>query len=308
MNMYAAFLCLFGIVFALCCCASEASPLEKVCGSLSFPEGPAWDGHGSLYFSQCNLPAISVVDASGEFTIDWTAGGHKCWDKTNGMTFTKDGSLFVCDHGLNVILKVVAGKSCDVYADNCEGEKFKGPNDLAFDPGGNLYFTDPVGSTLANPIGCLFRVEKKTRKVSKVADGMAFPNGLAFTKDAKSLFVCESQKNRILKFDVKKDGSLGVPQQFADLSPAGKGEPDGMAVDRDGNLWVAHFGNHKVLCVSPEGKIIGTIAVPHENDWGPTNVEFGGKDYKTLYITDAGSCAVFKTTVKVAGLRLFSAP
>ncbi len=304
-----------GLLFSASEARAAEAELEKVCGDLKFPEGPAWDGRGNLYFSNCSTDTISRLAADGAFTMQWMKGsesaGEAPYHKTNGITVFRDGSLFVCDHGRNSVIRIdPKTKQGDVCASQCGGKPLKGPNDLAFDPKGNLYFTDPAGSGRDNPVGCVYRVEAGSRKVTRVAEGMAFPNGLAFTADAKHLYVCESQQNRIVRFAVKPDGSLGRMEPFADLSPDGPGEPDGMAVDVKGNLWITHFGAHTVLVVSPDGKIIRTIRVPHaeNNGHGPTNIEFAGRDLKTVYITDPGSSALFRMTSDVPGLRLFCSP
>ncbi len=295
--------------------AAEEARLEKVCGDLKFPEGPAWDGRGTLYLSNCAADTISRLAPDGSFTFEWMKGSESPevspFRKTNGITVFRDGSLFICDYGLNAIVRIdPATKKGEVYADRCDGQPFKGPNDLAFDPHGNLYFTDPVGSGRENPVGCVYRVEAGTRRVTRVAEGMAFPNGLAFTADAKHLYVCESQQNRIVRFAVGADGSLGRMEPFADLSPDGPGEPDGMAMDEAGNLWVTHFGAHSVLVIDPSGSIIRRIEVPHTegNGYGPTNIEFAGPDMKTVYNTDPGSAALFRMRSDAAGLPLFCSP
>jgi len=295
--------------------AAAQEPLEKVCGDLKFPEGPAWDGRGTLYFSNCAADTISRLGPDGDFTYEWMKGSESPekspFRKTNGITVFRDGSLFICDYGLNAIVRLdPRTKKGEVYADGCDGEPFRGPNDLAFDPAGNLYFTDPVGSGRDNPVGCVYRVEAGTRKVTRVAGGLAFPNGLAFSADGSFLYVCESHQNRVVRFPVGRDGSLGQMEPFADLSPCGPGEPDGMAVDSSGRLWVTHFGAHCVLIIGTDGKIVRRVEVPHTeaNGYGPTNIEFAGDDLKTVYITDPGSAALFRMRSDVPGLPLFCSP
>lgn len=310
----AAVVLIAGLAFSAC--AEDAgSELRLVAENLEFPEGPAWDGKGNLYVSNCQGKFITRVPAEGKVDLKWMSASEDgepfTWKMTNGMTVYRDGSIFACDSERNVIIRMdPKTKKCEVYADSCEGQPFKGPNDLAFDPQGNLYFTDPVGSGRNNPVGAIYRVDGKTQKVSRVAEGLAFPNGLAFTADGKTLYLCESQYNRIVKFKVNPDGTLGQLEEFADLSPDGPGEPDGMAVDVKGNLWITHFGAHTVLVVNPKGEIIRTIPVPHtkNNGHGPTNIEFAGEDLKTVYITDPGSAALFMMKSDVAGLPLFCSP
>ncbi|HXG25049.1 MAG TPA: SMP-30/gluconolactonase/LRE family protein [Chthonomonadales bacterium] len=290
----------------------EVEPtLQKVCDGAEFPEGPAYDGKGNLYFSNCGGDYITRVSADGTVTRKWMTAaeaGPNGFKKTNGMAFYKDGSLFVCDFQRNAIIRIYPDRHCEMVIDRFEGKPLTGPNDLAFDPHGNLYFTAPGGSNKENPIGVLYRLELATRKLTKVADGMAFPNGLAFTADAKHLYVCESWHDRILRFAVRSDGTLGPKEVFADLSPDGPGQPDGMAVDAKGNLWVTHYGRHTVLVVNSKGKIVRTIRLPHTQEGGPTNIEFAGRDMKSVYITDPGANALWKMRSDTPGLPLFCAP
>jgi gluconolactonase len=292
----------------------ETEPgLIKVAGDLKFPEGPAYDGKGSIFVSNCDSDYITQVTLDDKVSISHKANpeGQKpfTFQKTNGMTFYKDGSLFVCDFGRNAVLRIFPNGEQEIFVDSWQGKPLEGPNDLAFDPEGNLYFTAPAGSSKEKPTGPLYRVEKGSKKITKVADGMGFPNGLAFTADAKTLYVCESSFNRILKFRVNPDGSLSDKQVAADLSPNGDGAPDGMALDAKGNLWVTHFGQHSVLVFDPSGKIVRRIGLPfHRADQGPTNIEFAGKDLKTVYISDPGDNALWKLRVDTPGLKLFCSP
>jgi gluconolactonase len=286
--------------------------LEKVVSDLKFPEGPAYDGRGAIYCSNCDADYITRLDADGTVSVAYRAapdgGGAFTFKKTNGMTFFRDGSLFACDFGRNAIIRIHPDGTQESYVDNYEGRPLEAPNDLAFDPQGNLYFTAPGGSGRDNPVGPLYRVDHDTRRITKVADGMAFPNGLAFTADAKFLYVCESQFDRILRFAVAPDGSLYDKHVFADLSPDGPGEPDGMALDAEGNLWITHYGRHTVLIVNSQGEIVQTIALPVENQGGPTNIVFAGEDLCTVYITDPGTGAMFRMRSETPGLPLFCAP
>jgi len=286
--------------------------MVKVAGDLKFPEGPAYDGKGNLYCSNCNADYVTKMTAADEESIAFRANPHGddpfTFKKTNGMTFYRDGSLFACDFERNAIIRIYMDGRQELYAGRFEGHPFEQPNDLAFDPHGNLYFTAPGGSGRAHPTGPIYRVEHGSRKVTKVAEGMAFPNGLAFTADGKHLYVCESQYNRIVRFPVHADGTLGALEPFADLAPDGPGEPDGMAVDVRGNLWIAHYGAHTLLIVDPQGKITHTIRFPHEQDGGPTNIEFAGHDLRTVYVTDPGANALWKLHSDTPGLPLFCAP
>ncbi len=275
----------------------------KVADGFAFPEGPAYDGKGNVFVSNCNADYVSKLDVSGKSLAFKHADDRFTFEKTNGMTFYQDGSLFVCDFGRNAILLIRPDGTTEMYADKWEDKGFKGPNDLAFDPEGNLYFSDPAGSDAKNSIGCVYRVAKGTRRVAKVAEGMAFPNGVAFSADAKYLYIAESYTFRILRAKVKPDGTLEKPELFCQMPK--DHVPDGMNFDQAGNLYVATVGPGLVTIIDKEGKITRTIKLPGTD---VTNVEFAGKDLKTLYITEAQKGEVYKLNTEIGGLPLFRAP
>ncbi len=287
------------------CAAKQEPPYQvtKVGDGLKFPEGPAWDGKGNVYVSNCDADPgiVTRFDEQGNGSVAFQ-GSDKTFKKTNGMTFHQSGSLFVCDFGKKAIIEIKPDGSASVYADSFQGVPFRGPNDLAFDDFGNLYFTDPAGSSKQAPVGRVYRVDK-LKNVTMVASGLAFPNGIAFSADGKTLFVAESQKYHVLKYAVKPDGSLGEKSEFCKM-PEDK-DPDGMNFDSAGNLWVANFGSGMVRQFGPDGQLIRSIEMPGKN---VTNVEFGGRDMKTLYITETETGGLYKIRTEVPGLKLFYGP
>ncbi|MCI0493960.1 SMP-30/gluconolactonase/LRE family protein, partial [candidate division KSB1 bacterium] len=222
------------------------------------------------------------------------------FQKTNGLTVFRDGSLFACDFGRGAILRISRDGTTQIYADGYEGRRFNRPNDLAFDADGNLYFSDPNAYRTENPDGAIYRVDAITRQVTRAADSLAFPNGLAFSSNAKFLYVAESAFQRIVKFRVLPGGSLAEKKVFVELPG---GDPDGMNFDRKGNLYVAHFGGGVIFVIAPDGKIIKKLITPGKK---PSNVEFGDSDLRTLFVTEVETNAVYKTRVKIPGSTLFS--
>jgi gluconolactonase len=283
-----------------------ASEIIEVTNALLSPEGPAYDGQGNLAVSNCASDFVTQFNSEGQSKILWRASADEkefSFKKTNGMTYFEDGSLFICDFHRNAVIRIAPDGKQEMYAEACDGVPLRGPNDLAFDPHGHLYFTDPPGSNAEQLIGCVYRVERDTKKVIRVADGMAFPNGLAFSADGRRLYVAESYLYRVLSFDVSEDGSLSNRAVFCQL-PDGF-IPDGMNFDVAGNLWVAVVGPGKVAVIAPDGTLIETIQLPGTD---ATNLEFGDLDLKSLYVTLADTGQLFKIRVNHAGLPLFSAP
>jgi len=270
----------------------------KIASDQKFPEGPAWDGVGTLYSSSCygkwitkvnnGVPQVFLEQSEEPFTIN----------QTNGLTIGGDGNIYACDYGIGAILKISPDGKSEVYASGFARKKFNRPNDLAFDNKGNLYFTDPKSYDKDTPDGRVFMVKNDTREVVLVAQDLAFPNGIAFSKEFKTVFVCESAKSRILKYSIAKDGSLEKQTTFAEFPG---GDPDGIAFDKNGNLYAAHFGGGAVYVIDPDGKILYKIKTPGLK---PSNIEFGGSDYKTLFLTEDETNSVYETKMRVEGLKL----
>lgn len=285
--------------------------LVCVAEHLAFPEGPAYDGKGAIYCSNNNADYITKVAPDGEVSIAYRANPGDTpftFRKANGMTFFQDGSLFICDFERNAIVRVYPDGRQEMIVERYEGKPLEAPNDLVFDANGALYFTAPGGSNKENPIGPLYRFELETGRLIRFEVQMAFPNGLAFDADGSYLYVAETLKDRIVRFPVLEGGLLGPLEPFADLSADPGGIPDGIAFDQTGHLWVAHYGASTVVVLDTRGEIVRTIHLPHDNTTGPTNLEFGGSDLRTLYITHPGSESLYSLPVEVAGLPLFCAP
>lgn len=270
----------------------------KVVGNLNFPEGPAWNAENkSLYFSNCYGGWISKIHNSKHDTFLVATSKLLPFEKTNGMT-SHNGMLYACDFGKGAILEFSKNGRTNIYAANYNGKRFNNPNDLAFDKKGNLYFTDPKSYGKDKFDGRVFMVKENTKEVVLIKDGLAFPNGIAFTEDGKNLFICESAQNRILRFDVLPDGKIINKNIFIVLE---HGDPDGIAFDNKGNLYVAHFGTGHLFVINSQGEIIRKITTPGKK---PTNIEFGGKDMKTLYLTEVETNCLYRIKVNDRGIKL----
>jgi sugar lactone lactonase YvrE len=133
----------------------------------------------------------------------------------------------------------------------------------------------------------------RSGKTSRAAGGMMVPNGLVINRSATFLYVSETTPNRVLRFRITAPGKFGPMEVFAKL-PSREGHeavPDGMAMDTDDNLYVAHLGTSHVLVLNPEGKLVRTL--PGGN-YDVSNLAFGGKNLDQLFIT--GSVGYRKNT------------
>jgi len=279
---------------------SQDLVFHKVAEGLMFPEGPAFDGKNTVYVSNCYGDFITKITDKQQDVFVKAPTTPANFQKTNGLTVNNDGFIYACEYGFGQILKFSPEGECTIVADGYEGEKFNRPNDLAFDKSGNLYFTDPSSYGADKPDGRLFRIVKETGEVELLYSGLCFPNGIAFHPTEKNLFVCESAKNRILKFPLDDAGRVGEPSEFIVLPG---GDPDGIAFDVENNLWVAHFGTGTIFVINENSEIVRELKAPGKKT---SNVEFAGKDMKTLYVTEDETNCVYYVEVETAGSVLFN--
>ena len=280
---------------------TETISFEKIIDGLAFPEGPAWDGKDTLYFSDCYEKTIYKVTSNSVAPFIKGTTEPFSFEKTVGLTVSGDGDIYACESSKGEILKISPDGDCETYASGYNGKKFTKPNDLIFDSKGNLYFTDPDKYTTKNPDGVVYMVKKGTKEVIPVVESLGFPNGIAISPDGKNLYVCESVFQRVSRFDISEDGSISNKKVFVDLPG---GDPDGINFDSKGNLWVAHFGGGSIYVISPNGKILSKIDAPGKK---PSNIEFGGENLDVLYLTECETKAVYKALVNTPGLPLSKA-
>ena len=192
-----------------------------------YSEGPTWRD-GDLFFCSGTLLRINKDRKVFKYLDINPAGTYLCGD----------GHILVCDNKVPALLDVSPEGKVGVVVDRFDGKKLNSLNDLTVDRDGNIYWTDPSGSTRENPVGSIFRV-RPDGKVDRIADNIAFPNGLDVDPASKFLYVIESQTAKILRYDLPGDDKpLGPATVFYALGGSGG---DGCVFDAEGNLWVADF-------------------------------------------------------------------
>lgn len=305
---------------------SADAKLERVANGFNkWTEGPVWTRDGTLLFAE--IPANNIVQwspAKGAVVFMHPSGyiGSEPYKGpepgSNGMTLDADGRVSVAGHARRNVWRMESvdpKAQITVLADSYRGKKLNSPNDLVYKSDGSLYFTDPPyglqTQSDADPqkelqVNGVYRLPGARQhkpgaapdrdKLQLVIKDLARPNGLAFSPDEKFLYVAESGKKQWMRYRVQADGSLTDGILFLDAStdPA-EGGPDGLRVDTEGNIYGSGPGG--VWIISPQGKHIGTIKVPER----VSNVAWGDKDGKTLYIT--ASTSLYRIKLKVPGVR-----
>ena len=294
---------------------APGSKLEVLASGFDWSEGPVWlPREKSLLFS--DIPRNSVMI--------WREGvGVSLWLKpsgftgvgeygkepgSNGLTLDPQGRVVFCEHGDRRVSVLTKDGGKRTLVDNYAGKRLNSPNDAVFKSNGDLYFTDP-------PYGLPKNWDDPRRELDfcgvyrLTADGkltlltkdMSRPNGIAFSPDEKTLYVANSDPKRAIwmTYPVNADGTLGTGKVFADVTEMvgkHKGLPDGLKVDRQGNLFATGPGG--VHIYAPDGKLLGRI----ETGEATANCAWGD-DGSTLYITaDMWLCRV-KTKTRGAAWK-----
>ena len=294
------------------------APIEMLVeNKFAWSEGPVWlKNEKALLFSDIPPNKIwkwSEAEGLQEFLMPSGYTGKEPFTGaepgSNGLALNKDGHLILCQHGDRRVSAMDLAKKGEfkVLAEKYEGKRLNSPNDLVFHSNGDLYFTDPpygLPKRLDDPnkelkFQGVYRL-KPNGDLTLLTDEMTPPNGIAFSPDYKTLYVANSDPEKAYwkKFPVKDDGTIGQGEIVFDATEWVKqkkpGLPDGMKVDRDGNLWATGPGG--VLVLSPAGKLLGVLAtgVPTANcGWGD--------DGSTLYITADKNLVRVKTLTKGMG-------
>jgi gluconolactonase len=262
-------------------------PLERIAGGFEFTEGPAWTPDGALLFSSPNTNSIyrwkdGVVSLfrakSGYAGVDV---GRYHQPGSNGLAFSPDGLLTICQHGNRRVLRVNPHGDTTVLADRYDGKRLNSPNDLVYRSDGVLFFTDPpfgLADRADAELGWsgVYKVEDGT--VSLVTSELAGPNGIALSPDERWLYVGNWDDARKIVLGI--DLATGEAAVLCDLTDAAGDEAiDGLAVDRAGVLYVCGPGG--IWLFSPDGDHRGTLVLPE----APHNVAWGDEDGRTLYVT-----------------------
>lgn len=270
---------LFALLQFFCSVADAAGwKVEKLPGKYKFTEGPVWTPWNTLIFSDCSDNKI------WEMTSPASGAKPKIYrdpsGPTNGLTFDKQGRLVACDYGHHRVIRIEKDGKITVLADSYEGKRLNSPNDVVVKSDGTIYFTDPnygvADKDRELSFNGVYRI-KMNGQIELLADDFDKPNGLCFSNDESLLYIADSSDRRHIRvFDVRKDGTISGGKVFA---PLGEGLPDGIKIAKDGKLYSSGGGGIWVFDTS--GKHIETIPVPET----PSNLAWGDKDGKTLYIT-----------------------
>ncbi len=280
--------------------AAGDAQIEKLGEGFIWSEGPVWISEGGyLLFTDVPGNTLYKWTAQEGVTVFLKPSGYAGDDASflreggaNGLALDKEGHLILCDSGNRAVVSLdLSTKTKTVLVDNYQGKRLNSPNDLVIHSSGDIYFTDPpygLKDLNASPykeldFNGVYRFSRDSG-ITLLTDEFTFPNGVALSPDEKTLYVAQSdpEKPILMAYDLLENGTIvngRILFDFSALAEQGKpGLPDGMAIDRHGNLFVTGPGG--VHVITPDGLHLGTIATGQ----AIANCAFGD-DGSVLYLT-----------------------
>ena len=283
--------------------------IERLTTGFGWSEGPLWIREGRYWlFSDVARNRIHRwTDADGLSVFLEPSGGTGDLSGfrepgSNGLIRGADGSVLIADHGNRAIARLdLATRRKTLIATHYEGRRFNSPNDLVLARNGAIYFTDPPYGLAGidrsplkeQPHNGVYRLDPDGR-VTLIDAALSKPNGIALSPDGRTLYVSNSDPARAIwmAYGLDRNGNVISRRVFADATAQATGEfpglPDGMAVDRAGNLFATGPGG--VWVFSPTGVMLGRIVTGAP----VANCKFG-EDGRSLFMTSGGMIARIRT-------------
>lgn len=266
-------------------------------------EGPAVDSKGTLYFTSRGtykgIVSWNEKQRFQQYLAVATGAGP------GGLWIDDADNIFVTATDERQILKVTPENKVSVLAEKFEADPkvAKGPNDLIVTKAGIIYFTDPNGYDGSAPNGTVYLI--KNGKTSVFSTEITGPNGIGLSADEKTLYVSHNisaDTAKIVRWPLTDEGSAGKIAEVATVKPC---VADGIALDKEGAMWLTCYSFGTAYRVSPEGKVLATITTDQK---ALTNVKFGRAGAEnTLYFTSSDMARVtgyvYRAKVPVPGLR-----
>ena len=281
--------------------------VEKLATGFKWAEGPAWFG-GGRYLVWSDIPNDRMMrfdETDGSVSVFRSPSGN-----SNGNTVDRQGRLISCEHAGRRVSRTEHDGTIVTLADSFEGKRLNSPNDAVVKSDGSIWFTDPSygidsdyeGNKATSEIGAcnVYRIDPNTLAVSAVITDMVRPNGLAFSRDEKLLYVADTGATHkpghpaeIRVYDIAGN-SASNGRQFVVCDA---GLFDGFRLDNDGRIWSSAADG--VHCFAPGGTLLGKVLVPEP----VANVAWGGSKYNVLYI--CGTTSLYAVRLMVNGARTY---
>jgi gluconolactonase len=260
----------------------KTTEFNKVFQGTLWAEGPCYIPHRDMlvWSDNPNNRMMKLLDGK---VSEFRNPSNFC----NGNTIDNDENLISCSHGGRCIYKTDDSLNVSIVVDSFNGKKFNSPNDVCVKSDGTIWFTDPPYGILSDYEGfkgkqeyngCyVFRFNPKNHKLDVMTKNLVKPNGIAFSHDEKKIYIADTDENikSLFVFDVNGD-NIKNQKLIYNFKPFFS---DGFRSDIDGNIWTS--AGKAIKCFNPKNELIGQLLVPEL----VSNLEFGGKEGSTLYVT-----------------------
>jgi len=257
-----------------------------------FLEGPSFDRDGSLLVTDIPHGRIFRISGGGEWA---QVAEYDGWP--NGLKLHKDGRAFITDYKRGIMVLDIASGKITPLVQTVRSESFKGVNDLHFAANGDLYFTDQGQTGLHDPTGRVYRLGTDGR-LAPLVSTIPSPNGLVMDLHEKVLFVAVTRANAVWRLPIMPDGAVSKVGIAIQLS-GGLSGPDGLALDEEGGLVVAHagMGVWRFDRMGRPTHFIDPVVAPFV-----TNIAFKGR---RLFMTESETGTILTAELPVAGKTMF---
>ena len=263
----------------------------------SFLEGPSFDRDGNLYVTDIPYGRIFRISPTGQWELVCEYDG---WP--NGLKIHRDGRIFITDYKSGIMLLDPRSGNIEPFLESAGSEGFKGVNDLVFSPAGDMYFTDQGQTGLQDPTGRVYKLDP-AGNLTCLINTIPSPNGIVFDPHLNHLLIAVTRAQQIWRIPLGNGSIISKVGVFAQLH-GGLGGPDGLALDSESNLYVAHTGFGSVWKLSRVGEPLQRIV--SSEGISNTNLAFGGPQNQTLFITESETGSILQVRSAVAGLPMYS--
>lgn len=282
----------------------DISKVKKIGSGVLRPEGVMAFDDGSLYTADAR-GQCARIDTEGRVSFFGDLGGVP-----NGICIDTKGRCIVANIGNGQVQALSPDGRHAVLLTTAQGRRMRAPNFPYVDSRGRLWVSNSTEKENVDdalwrpePDGCVVLIENGEARIA--ADGLYFANGLTLDREERYLYVAQTMRVNIMRYEIRSDGSLGPGEPFGPSPLSKLGFPDGIAFDEAGNLWITFPQWNSVGYLTPSGELRMVLEDPYKRVLQrPTNICFGGRDRKTAFLGSLDGTTIPCFDVPHPGMRL----
>jgi gluconolactonase len=253
--------------------------------SYTFTEGPLWLPEQEKWIFS-DVADDTIFDSNGEKHL-------KPSKNTNGLALDNDGNILACQSGTHSIVRLERNGKTTVLASHFDGKPLNSTDDLVVRSDGIIFFTDPKSlrkdDTSELGFSGLYALDPEKGTIKLLSKDLKYPNGIGLSPDESTLYVADTTGAGIFAFTIGDNLDVTASGKLCEVNI-----PDGLAIDKDGNIWTS--SSRGIAIFDDSGKSLGDIRTGAM----PTNCAFGGTDGTTLLITARKKVFALKTNTTAA--------